>query len=243
MGIATLLVGIALPGVAKARDTANTLKCVANLRSVGQGMQVYLSENRGFFPTAYLFKRSIAPGNASYADQPRNAPFGYVHWSYYLYGPGSTAKDAFTCPSFLKGGVPPPNPSVDNFDDGQTAEHPGIVDDQAPRMAYTLNEAICGRSKFYPNFHKKNVRWFVTVNVGRIRQSASTILATEYVDDWKIFSGNTNVCKSFRPVHGFCYADGQTGKQVNGAMACLPLGNAYRRLNADDLRDGPVAEL
>ncbi|HMO27680.1 MAG TPA: prepilin-type N-terminal cleavage/methylation domain-containing protein, partial [Tepidisphaeraceae bacterium] len=46
IGIIALLVGILLPTLGAARDRANTVKCQANLRSIGQGFAIYLAENR-----------------------------------------------------------------------------------------------------------------------------------------------------------------------------------------------------
>src|SRR5882724_2354571 len=47
IGIIALLIAILLPALSKARESANTLKCLANLRSIVQGCQLYTSENKG----------------------------------------------------------------------------------------------------------------------------------------------------------------------------------------------------
>src|SRR3954469_4219037 len=46
IGIIALLISILLPSLNKARKAANTLKCMANLRTIGQAMQMYASQNR-----------------------------------------------------------------------------------------------------------------------------------------------------------------------------------------------------
>src|SRR5882724_7915560 len=48
IGIIALLIAILLPALSKARESANTLKCLANLRSIVQGCQIYTSDNKGF---------------------------------------------------------------------------------------------------------------------------------------------------------------------------------------------------
>jgi prepilin-type N-terminal cleavage/methylation domain-containing protein/prepilin-type processing-associated H-X9-DG protein len=50
IGIIALLISILLPALNKARRAANTIKCGANLRSIGQAMQIYATQNKGYFP-------------------------------------------------------------------------------------------------------------------------------------------------------------------------------------------------
>src|SRR5271156_1285155 len=48
IGIIGLLVSILLPALSKAQRMAQSVKCLANLRSMGQAMQLYASENNGW---------------------------------------------------------------------------------------------------------------------------------------------------------------------------------------------------
>ncbi|MDB5294275.1 MAG: type secretion system protein [Phycisphaerales bacterium] len=50
IGIIALLISILLPSLNKARRAAKTTICTANLRSILQGMQMYVAENKGYFP-------------------------------------------------------------------------------------------------------------------------------------------------------------------------------------------------
>jgi prepilin-type processing-associated H-X9-DG protein len=45
-----MLVAILLPSLNRARETANRVKCAANLRSLGQGCLLYANENQGKYP-------------------------------------------------------------------------------------------------------------------------------------------------------------------------------------------------
>jgi prepilin-type N-terminal cleavage/methylation domain-containing protein/prepilin-type processing-associated H-X9-DG protein len=47
IGIIALLIGILLPSLNKARAQANSVKCKANLRSIGQAMMIYANDNKG----------------------------------------------------------------------------------------------------------------------------------------------------------------------------------------------------
>ena len=54
IGIIALLISILLPSLAKARRSANTVKCAANLRSIMQAVHMYASQNRDAFPGGAL---------------------------------------------------------------------------------------------------------------------------------------------------------------------------------------------
>src|SRR5687767_11571303 len=47
IGIIALLISILLPSLNRARETANRVKCAANLRMIGQAELLYSNENRG----------------------------------------------------------------------------------------------------------------------------------------------------------------------------------------------------
>jgi prepilin-type processing-associated H-X9-DG protein/prepilin-type N-terminal cleavage/methylation domain-containing protein len=53
IAIIALLVSLLLPALGKARAQANSLNCASNLRSIGQLMNLYAAENRGFLPYGY----------------------------------------------------------------------------------------------------------------------------------------------------------------------------------------------
>ena len=55
IGIIALLISILLPALNKAREAANTVKCAANLRSVGQALSDHLARNRGIYPATYRY--------------------------------------------------------------------------------------------------------------------------------------------------------------------------------------------
>jgi prepilin-type N-terminal cleavage/methylation domain-containing protein/prepilin-type processing-associated H-X9-DG protein len=69
IGIIALLISILLPSLSKARASARTVACSANIRSICQGMIQYSSENKGYFPGganssgAFLLKGSTFNDN------------------------------------------------------------------------------------------------------------------------------------------------------------------------------------
>jgi prepilin-type N-terminal cleavage/methylation domain-containing protein/prepilin-type processing-associated H-X9-DG protein len=209
IGIISILISILLPALNRAREAARTVKCAANLRTVGQGLMTYAAESRGTYPAAYRYVGEIVdPGSGFQA--PADAAQGYVHWSSYLFNAANQGVplEAFECPSIENGGLPPTNPAPDNFDDGQAADNAGVVDQQARRCAYTVNEAVCPRNKWVIGFQGA-ARPYRYVRAGSVKGASDTVLATEWNQNWRIVAdaGRSNpgetVCKSHRPVHGW----------------------------------------
>src|SRR5215471_11875082 len=50
IGIIAVLIGILLPALGRARAQARMVACQANLRSIGQGIQIYVANNKGMLP-------------------------------------------------------------------------------------------------------------------------------------------------------------------------------------------------
>jgi len=215
IGIIAVLISILLPALQRARDSAATIKCAANLRSVGQGLLAYAAENKQFLPFSYGYRgTTINPTTG--VQTPTGAAYGYIHWTSLLYG--STQPDAFMCPAVANGGLPATDPLPGAFDAGQSCDTVDtgsgatvspdnrvtaitaidgtgksvtyIPDSMAARCAYTLNEGLCGRNKFTLNFQSPpSTRTYHNVNLAQVDSQSQTILATEFVDEWGIVSG------------------------------------------------------
>jgi prepilin-type N-terminal cleavage/methylation domain-containing protein/prepilin-type processing-associated H-X9-DG protein len=52
IGIIALLISILLPALARSRDQAAAIKCLANLRQIGNSFVMYLNDNKGAMPYA-----------------------------------------------------------------------------------------------------------------------------------------------------------------------------------------------
>jgi len=245
IGIIAILIGILLPALAKARDSANTVKCASNLRGIGQAIAQYLDENQGTFPPSnYPTGLNITGGTIT--DWP--PVLGYTHWSALINGntwaaatdylihnstPVSSAPQLapfestaawgqFQCPALDNGGLPPANTYAGNNDLGVANESniPNVVDLQAPRLAYTLNEALCPRSfiAYVPQIG--NYLNYKFVRAGQVLHSADTILATELwgfqlaAETNSYVNPGTEVSNSRRPVSGFINLNNSSPDQL-----------------------------
>jgi prepilin-type N-terminal cleavage/methylation domain-containing protein/prepilin-type processing-associated H-X9-DG protein len=102
IGIIALLIGILLPALSKARESANTLKCLANLRSIVQGCQIYTSDNKGFIIPAQW--QALSGGDAANLDGDLAWPNILVEGGYATAPdsagkPGPITNSIFFCPS------------------------------------------------------------------------------------------------------------------------------------------------
>ncbi len=72
IGIIALLISILLPSLNKARETANRVKCAANLKQIGNALILYSNENKGSFPRTYwndaLTSANVASTGAASVD-------------------------------------------------------------------------------------------------------------------------------------------------------------------------------
>jgi len=149
----------------------------------------------------------------------------------------------FKCPSLPNGGLPPTNPAPGNNDLGVPSDSPGYVDYQAPRLAYTLNEALCPRNKFIVNFQNGNQRVSQFVHAGSVQNSGGTILATEWNPDPSVVLGTgevsgAQVCKSHRPVNGFTSLESAGGGYTD--LVDIPIGAGIVRVTKSLMTPNPL---
>ncbi len=197
IAIVALLIGILLPALGKARETARQATCSANLRSVSESVAMY-TLNHDVFPLSYVYGADQTTGAWRIEDQRGEHPDpnnGYIHWSWALYdgqeGGAGLPEESFQCPSVVNGGAPRTNPGADAEDweagqvngagGSQPSEFP--KDRQARRMAYTGNAAIFPRNKLVVESGRGN-RFVRGSDVDSARLGPSgVILATEFYDN------------------------------------------------------------
>ncbi len=237
IGIIAILIGILLPVISSAISSASTVKCAFNLRSVGQGIANYVTTYKGSLPASNFWRGLAISGNTQLPSTP---VYGTVHWSSYLYGQqdrqnnGEIYRSAqgwemFQCPSLPDGGLPPANtfpgnstlPNETSIIDPSTGKP--VIDAQAPRMAYTLNEALCPRGFFVTGAFvvgNQIQRPYHFIRAGSVAHASQTILGTELwgiqsimeIDSLVTPGAGIFASASRRPVSGF--TNGLTGPEM-----------------------------
>jgi prepilin-type processing-associated H-X9-DG protein len=91
IGIIAVLIGILLPALNRARDQARTAQCLSNLRSIGQGMQMYTVESQGYIVPGWV---SNPAGDGAGLDNYATILVGLK----YLPAPLFQAEDDFSQP-------------------------------------------------------------------------------------------------------------------------------------------------
>jgi len=123
IGIIALLISILLPALQRAREQSNAIKCMANLRTIGQTIALYANDNGGSLPYGFVYQgETIAfPPAPTYNQQYPSS--GYTDWTLLLvhemngtYGSDSTQQESinesvtgvrsyFLCPSVDTGNM------------------------------------------------------------------------------------------------------------------------------------------
>jgi prepilin-type N-terminal cleavage/methylation domain-containing protein/prepilin-type processing-associated H-X9-DG protein len=207
IAVIALLIGILLPALGNARQSARTIKCAANARSVAQGVAVYATT--GWFPPSYVYGQDREGLDWRSQDQQENNPnpdTGYVHWSYALFSSGAVNEDSFKCPTVFKGGAPATNPGSNpndwepeqEGDNGGNMNSPQVTptDRQVKRIAYTGNHAIFPRNQL--------------VRDAAPAFPSTTILLTEFAHspNWATLRLSDQRIRSHRPVTPFVALSG-----------------------------------
>ncbi len=250
VAIIALLIAILLPSLQSARLHAKTVTCATNLHHVGLAMANYLYSSRGTYPSSYLYPDD-EEGNWSFAQQ-ETKPFGYMHWSYFLFEGGQVNDKAFQCPIYENGGAPRTNPGINQSDweggqldqNGQASANQ-LTDKQATRMSYTANAAIMPRNKFTSAL-SGGQRVNVFVREQNIKHPGATIMVTEFLNNWKalgVQQGTSVESKSHRPINPFYHVGSgfneyQTPPQAPGFIYGIPNDqDTYGLLPLAEVRD------
>ena len=99
ISIIALLIGILLPALGAARNTARDMKCLSNQKQFGIGLYGYATENKDSLPFGYYSVES-PPGSGSYKQSDWMLSIsGYFNGVDATYQGGQAESDITRCPS------------------------------------------------------------------------------------------------------------------------------------------------
>ena len=116
IGIIALLIGILLPALNKAQAASRKIKCLSNLRSIGQALVNYSADNRGFVLPAFNIP---TPGQVCLAPAAMEGWPAILDRDGYLKSAdqSQTTDTVFYCPDTF---------DLYGMQNGQTASNPGF---------------------------------------------------------------------------------------------------------------------
>ncbi len=227
VAIIVLLIAILLPSLQSARQHAKTVQCSSNMHHIGLSMANYLFMSDGTYPASYLYPHNL-DGEWSIQTQDDGRPFGYQHWSYFLYEDGKIGDQMFQCPNMERGGGPRTNPGLlladweaGQVDQNGTPSPSDLQDKQAPRISYGANAAIIPRNKFN-RILSGGERVNVFVKENKVKYSGGTILITEFLNNWKALGlqkGGGIESKAHRPINPFFHVGSGFNEYTASAAA------------------------
>lgn len=242
ISIIAVLMAILFPVLSSVRQAAHAVVCQTNIRGIGFAYIAYAESYDGYLPPAYTYV-----GGRGLLRQHGEPIDGILHWSGMLLADGGATEDAFQCPAIPHGGLAPRNTDTANLDPGQESERVGVVDGQAPRCAFTVNEILSPRNRFKVGAEdaQRPSRLVRTQAVGR---PGETIALTEWSTDWRVVADpGSNLSNSYLPVHGFRglgKISGSDRYDLNMIVsdAERPCGSSatFRKVTVYDLADNPA---
>jgi prepilin-type N-terminal cleavage/methylation domain-containing protein len=199
IAIIAILAAILFPVFAQAKAAAKKSTDLSNIKQLGTSLQIYTADFDDVMPSAY-FHRAFNPALGGTVG-------GYIHWSG-MVRPYVKNNQIYVSPGDKIGGHGPTcfasanNNSGAGWPGGQQADRcadtgavPGvpslngfIIDDQVPRLSYTVNSAIMPRLRNIRDVNEGGIR---VVSTTALNNVSGTILLTGLIDNLTCLNGQS----------------------------------------------------
>jgi prepilin-type N-terminal cleavage/methylation domain-containing protein len=200
IAIIAILAAILFPVFAQAKSAAKKTSDLSNVKQLGLSILIYSGDNDDILPSAY-FHRAFNPALGGTVG-------GYEHWSG-MVQPYVKSVDMFVSPGDnLRGHGPTCFSSANNnsgkgFPSGQQADRcavsgntpPGtpslggfIIDNQVPRLSYTVNSAVMPRAR---NINDLTVGGIKVISQTALTNVSGTIMVAGLTDNLECLNGQS----------------------------------------------------
>jgi len=102
IGIIAVLVALLLPALNKARDQANRVQCMSNLKQLTQYLLQYTTDNQGYFPITYNYHEKGFWADAILGAMKGMDPSSITQWNIGSYSDPTNRDSVFICPCDFK---------------------------------------------------------------------------------------------------------------------------------------------
>jgi prepilin-type N-terminal cleavage/methylation domain-containing protein/prepilin-type processing-associated H-X9-DG protein len=175
IGIIALLLGILLPSLGRARAEGRAIKCAAQLQQIGNGVQIYMSQNRGFINQWRNATSWQNPLNMAQQIDPNHSK---AYWGVTYALASGLPKQLFNCPDATDG----ENGDGKSFHEGSIytsyAQNCYGGSNGGKRGTNAFRIATFGDADEIALFHRKKNTWEGR-NLARMRHSSRTIFAQD----------------------------------------------------------------
>jgi prepilin-type processing-associated H-X9-DG protein/prepilin-type N-terminal cleavage/methylation domain-containing protein len=186
VGIIALLVAILMPALARARKEAQAVQCGSNLRQIGQAVQIYMIQNKGYISRFSNSTNWQNPAKKTEMIDPTN--YDKAYWGVIYAVTAKLPKDLFHCPSAVLG----QNADGLTFDQGSiyTSYSQNCYGGQNSGFSDARRVTLFGNKDEIALFNRVNGIWEGR-NQSRIRHSSKTIFAWDGYES--VTDGNGDV--------------------------------------------------
>lgn len=247
-GVVALLMGILIPAISKARESAKRTHCAANLRGIGQALLAYATSNRNQFPRiiaqptdddAYMEAFEPAANVPNPFESPANGKNASYAALFLLVRNELIGADKFVCPSTID--------LVDNFEGSSPKQRSNFTNIRSSEGGQ-LVPTNCSYSyaNMYPN--RRGISAGVRMRMGALK-SGFPLVADKSLRRCALYPDNSsNVSSDGRPGNSrnhnksgqnVLYADGSVGWSITN-RAGISGDNIYTRESGSSCNMLPV---